>query len=278
MHMNGTEKSFTDMHTHILFDTDDGSGSPEESLLMYEADVREGAACILATPHYSVDEPTDPQALTEKAAKLRTLIAETYGNTDRPADGKSAASLNKTGPGAPFKNADGTAGDTSLPQLFLGNEVLYFDGMCEHLKEGRILTLAGSDRVLIEFYPPESYAVILRAVRSLVLNGYVPVVAHAERFFALRKYGLKELTENGAEVQIGSDVFEYGLFDSTLSWCKKMLRLGLVSYLGTDMHGSKSRPPKAARCVSWCLKNLSPDEAAAVLYRNAEKNLLKPDA
>ena len=242
MQENEREVRFTDMHTHILFDTDDGSGSPEESLLMYEADVREGADCIFATPHYSVDEPTDPQMLKERSEKLRALI------------------FKKTGAEA---------------RLFLGNEVLYFDGMSEHLKAGRILTLAGSDRVLIEFFPPESYAVILRAVRALVLNGYVPVLAHAERFFALRKNGLKELRENGAEVQIGSDVFEYGLFDSTLSWCKKMLRLGLVSYLGTDMHGSKNRPPRASRCVSWCLKNLPPDEAAAVLYRNAEENLLR---
>lgn len=237
---NGSGQFF-DLHTHVLFGTDDGASDRNESLDLIRKDEAEGASAILMTPHYYADEPTRPAELKLKAEELKNLIAE------------------KTG--------------SSLP-LLLGNEVLYFDGILSALRDGNILTLAGTDRVLIEFYPAESYSAVLRAVRNVFSGGFIPVIAHAERFRALRENGLAEVRENGAEVQIGTDVFENGMFDPTLKWCKKMLLSGSVTYLGTDMHRSKTRPPKAGKCVSWCLKNLPVKQAEQVLFLNAETNFM----
>lgn len=238
---------FFDLHSHVLFDTDDGARDIQESAGLIAADIKEGAAVIMATPHYYIDEPTDPVMLRKRLEEIRASLADA---------------------------ADAADTFTDLT-LLLGNEVLYFDGMAERLKSGDILTLAGTDRTLIEFYPAESYAVILRAVRNLFENGYTPVIAHAERFLALRKHGLDELVRNGAEVQIGSDVFASGLFDPALSWCKKALLNDRITYIGTDMHRLKTRPPKAAACVSWCLHHLPAGQARAVLYENAEKAFME---
>ena len=72
-------------------------------------------------------------------------------------------------------------------KLYLGNEVLLCNDMVEKLDAGNILTMANSRYVLIEFYPTEDYATIERAISLLLNGGYIPIIAHCERYRAFRK-------------------------------------------------------------------------------------------
>ena len=74
-------------------------------------------------------------------------------------------------------------------QIYCGNEVLYFDGMAEDLKEGKILTLGDSRYVLTEFYDNVSFHEIYQGVRKVAMAGYRMVIAHVERYFCLREAG-----------------------------------------------------------------------------------------
>ncbi len=242
---------FTDIHTHILPGIDDGARDLTESLALLAAAASQGADQIIVTPHYYVDAPTDPDELREKLTLIRKEL-----------------------------DKNGTGADADSPALYLGNEVLYFDGMTERLDRGEILTLNGTDRVLVEFYPSESFDTVLRAVRHIYGAGYIPVIAHAERYLCLRgdaHEGLSPLIENGAEIQLGSDAVCHGLMDGLFNkdaaWCRKQIEAGLVSYLGSDMHRMKTRPPEIARCAAWCRKTLSPQTADALLWQNAAANL-----
>jgi len=229
-----------DIHSHIIYHIDDGSRDIEESVKLIRSAVEQGATDIIATPHYYVEYPTDPNRIREKLSEIEEAVKEA-----------------------------GIA-----VRLYTGNEVLYFDSMTERLKEGEILTLAGSRYTLIEFYPLESYKTILKCVRNVRTAGFLPIIAHAERFKGLRENGLSEVISLGAYIQISTEPIGkkgFGsLFDEETKFVRDALRNGQAHFLGTDMHRADSRPPVISSAVSWIRKNLDEDYRDAILYRNAK--------
>lgn len=231
---------FFDIHTHIIYDIDDGARNIEESIAMIKQDFDEGARGIIATPHYDVERPTDASEIKEKLESIKERIeGQTY----------------------------------SVP-LYAGHEVLYFDGMIDRLDSGEILTLAGSRYVLIEFYTNETYAGIQKATSHLLRSGYIPIIAHAERFGAIRKMGVGELVDSGVKVQLSSSAFAGGMFDPIAKFCHSVMKGGEADFVGSDMHRMDKRVPKAKRCISWCKKNLDSEYASDVLYQNVFRDII----
>ena len=229
-----------DIHSHIIYHIDDGSRTPEESLALIRQDRAEGARDIIATPHYYVQYPTDPDRIRAELAKIQNMA---------DADGLDV-------------------------HLYPGNEVLWFDSMTERLQSGEILTLADSHYTLIEFYPEEGYQTILRAVRNVRNAGYRPIIAHAERFRAMQEHGLEEVRDLGAYVQLSTEPLSHkglsGLLDRETKFIQKALKNQQADFLGTDMHRTDHRPPVLRDAIHWIEKNLDPDYADDVLERNAE--------
>ena len=229
-----------DIHSHIIYHIDDGSRTPEESLALIRQDSAEGARDIIATPHYYVQYPTDPDRIRAELATIQNMA---------DADGLDV-------------------------HLYPGNEVLWFDSMTKRLQSGEILTLADSHYTLIEFYPEEGYQTILRAVRNVRNAGYRPIIAHAERFRAMQEHGLEEVRELGAYVQLSTEPLSHkglpGLLDRETKFIQKALKNQQADFLGTDMHRTDHRPPVLRDAIRWIEKNLDPDYADDVLKRNAE--------
>lgn len=229
-----------DIHSHIIYHIDDGSRTPEESLALIRQDRAEGARDIIATPHYYVQYPTDPDRIRAELATIQNMA---------DADGLDV-------------------------HLYPGNEVLWFDSMTERLQSGEILTLADSHYTLIEFYPEEGYQTILRAVRNVRNAGYRPIIAHAERFRAMQEHGLEEVRDFGAYVQLSTEPLSHkglsGLLDRETKFIQKALKNQQADFLGTDMHRTDHRPPVLRDAIRWIEKNLDPDYADDVLERNAE--------
>lgn len=229
-----------DIHSHIIYHVDDGSRTPEESLALIRQDSAEGARDIIATPHYYVQYPTDPDRIRAELATIQNM-------------------------------ADANGLDV---HLYPGNEVLWFDSMTERLQSGEILTLAGSHYTLIEFYPEESYQTILRAIRKVRNAGYRPIIAHAERFKAMQEHGLAEVRNLGAYVQLSTEPLSHkglsGLFDRETKFIQKALRNQEADFLGTDMHRVDRRPPVLRDAIDWIERNLDQDYADAVLQENAQ--------
>ena len=229
-----------DIHSHIIYHIDDGSRTLEESLALIRQDSAEGARDIIATPHYYVQYPTDPDRIRAELATIQNMA---------DADGLDV-------------------------HLYPGNEVLWFDSMTERLQSGEILTLADSHYTLIEFYPEEGYQTILRAVRNVRNAGYRPIIAHAERFRAMQEHGLEEVRDLGAYVQLSTEPLShkglFGLLDRETKFIQKALKNQQADFLGTDMHRTDHRPPVLRDAIRWIEKNLDPDYADDVLERNAE--------
>ena len=67
-------------------------------------------------------------------------------------------------------------------RILLGAEILYTDMTCRLLAEGRVPTLAGTEYVLVEFMPGVRYDALYKALEGILRAGYLPVVAHVERY------------------------------------------------------------------------------------------------
>ncbi len=233
-----------DIHSHIIYHIDDGSRDLEESVELIRRDQAEGARSIIATPHYSVQCPTDPERIRKKLRTIREAWA-----------------------------AREFSGEEADLMLYTGNEVLYFDSMAERLRSREILTLADSHYTLIEFYPDESYQVILRAVRNLRNAGYRPVIAHAERFRGLQEHGLREVRSLGAYIQLSTEPLSHhglaGWMDRETRFIERALKNGEADFLGTDMHRTDHRPPVLRDAVRWVRKHLPEEQAQRILEGNA---------
>ena len=150
------ELGVVDIHTHVLPGIDDGAEKMALSYRMLRRSYKQGVRKVIATPHYvAYHWRTKPQQIQELMEKL-------------------AARVQKAMPDL---------------ELYRGQEIQYFEGMVEMLREGKLLTLAGSRYVLTEFLPTSSWSQIEGAVRELTMAGYLPVLAHIERYQCLREKG-----------------------------------------------------------------------------------------
>ena len=145
-------KGITDIHSHILFEVDDGSDSIETSLKLLRKEYEQGVRNIILTPHFHIGE-----CMPESK-----LVREHFGQLMKLAK-------------------------REIPelQLFLGNEIMACNDMVRLLDEGVINTLAGTRFVLVEFYPSVQYETMLKYISNLLNGGYNPIIAHCERYACL---------------------------------------------------------------------------------------------
>lgn len=231
--------SYFDVHTHIVPGVDDGSDSLEESLEMISQMREQGVLNIVATPHY-------PDGKTEKIKDAFDMLKKSV--EDKYPDMK----------------------------LYLGNELLNGPGVIEALKNKTALTIADTKYILVEFLPGDSERKIYNALREYTLAGYIPIVAHVERYEALHKnYDfLDEIINLGAYIQMNTESLVGGLFDRRAAYCRKLLENGYVHFLGSDCHGAERRKP----LMKGAIEKLKPEFvnsklAEKILFENPTKML-----
>lgn len=223
--METTDHRIWDIHSHILPGMDDGSQSLEESLEMLRQAAEEGITDVIATPHCSGRYPAvDPREIRRSCRQLQRKAGEELGSRIR---------------------------------IWPGQEIMYTEENAALLRQGRLMTLCGSRHVLIEFFPSVPYSYLYQAVREVILDGYRPVLAHAERYECLHREGrLEEIRSQGAKIQMNTRSVGGKWFDAATRWCRRVLRKELVDYIGTDMHNTGSRSPQMRQAADWMEKHL----------------------
>lgn len=210
-----------DVHTHLLFGVDDGPETIEESVLMLKKAARQGVVGMILTPHYRHGMfPYRKDTIVENYKKLLPYAAE-----------------------------EGIA-------LFLGCEYHVNSGILEALSRKRVLTMAGSAHVLTEYEYETDYDYMENMSRQLVSHGYVPVIAHAERYECLLKEPERvgKLRQMGALIQVNASAIIGKEGWTKKRFCKKLLDQGRVDFVGSDSHGIKNRPCRMDECRDYLLK------------------------
>ncbi|MBR2337334.1 MAG: hypothetical protein IKA61_05280 [Clostridia bacterium] len=197
----------TDIHCHVLPFVDDGSDSFETSVSMLEEQIRQGVKNVILTPHYRqgfyfADDGEIRKCFDELLAKVK----------------ERGLNIN----------------------LFLGREITVYDNLEKDVKEGRFISLANSRFVLLEF-PYSTDTDIEEICYKIKLLGYVPVVAHVERYSYYRSVEkVKRLKECGAVIQVNSAPIVKASMASENKFVKKLLKGKLVDVVASDWHSTRT--------------------------------------
>ncbi len=249
MRENAHSKKYTfmktvDMHCHILPGIDDGARDLDMSRQMLRLEAREGTDTIIFTPHFKPDHhnasPETICLMTERMQKI--------------------------------------ADDEGLKlNLYPGNEILYFSDVPELLMQGEVLTLAGSDQALIEFYPFEPYEMIRAGLYEVLAAGFTPVLAHVERYVDLVKKPayIEELVRMGVRIQVNASSIT-GRYGLGIKWfLSKLLRKQLVEFVSTDAHNMERRAPLLKECAELVSKKYGKEYAGAIFHDNARELIVE---
>ena len=138
------------------------------------------------------------------------------------------------------------------------------------LKKGRRLTMAGSRYVLVEFSSGDDRSYIEERIRSLVMNGFIPIIAHAERYPATRNDldFLRDLRKMGAYIQINADTISGAEGFSAKHYAKKLMKENLIDYVGSDGHRKDRRIPEIGKCCEKMKKIMGEEYVRQVLIEN----------
>lgn len=230
-----------DVHSHILPGVDDGARDGKSSARMLRIASQEGIDAIVATPHFVSGMDKEKVLLIRKRyAVVRKWIKEHYPDME----------------------------------FYLGNEIFYSDGIIEALDKKIALTMNGTKYVLVEFPVYVEFPYLQKAVQRLLYAGYIPIIAHVERYERIRKRAeIEELVDMGAYIQVNASsvIGKHGL--SEKRYVKGLLKKRLVHFIGTDAHNSKERRPEMLDCINYLVKKFGIEEARRIVEENPEKML-----
>lgn len=201
-----------DIHSHILPGVDDGSKSMEMSLQMVDLAYSQGVRKMVATPHYYPGHKNcSPETLKAIYDKLCENIKSRHDDFG----------------------------------LYLGQEIYYKDAVVSLLRNQEVLTMAGTRYVLVEFPTGCGMELLYGAVRRLTQAGYLPILAHVERYQVLyqQKNGIEQLMNAGALIQVNAENFGRGLFSKEKRFCIQHMKAGNIHFLGSDCHNMAQRKP-----------------------------------
>lgn len=233
-------REVVDIHTHILPGIDDGAKNWDMCLKMINKSWDFGVRKIIATPHYI------PWRREIPVRKIQELCRE--------AEEKAKRELGK-----PMK-------------IYPGNELYYHLELIDKLNEGKVLTLADSRYILVEFDIDVPYRELYQGLSRLRMEQYHPIVAHVERYRCLRKPGrLEEVKRTGALFQMNQKAFQKGLLDETGRWSRQRLKQGEIDFIASDMHNLTSREPFDEKNMSWLYKKMPKKSLHRLLSKKARE-------
>lgn len=227
-----------DVHSHILYGIDDGAKNLDESLRMLDEAGRAGIKTIITTPHLKTDKT--PAALVQE--RIKELSTHAAG-----------------------------MGITLLP----GYEVYLTPSIPKLVANGERITLAQSDKILIELpfstLPPFG----LETLYQLELTGMTPVIAHPERNICfLRKYEtFAQYAYRDCLIQLdaASIIGKNGW--KSKNFCKRVIKDRMAHFVGSDAHTAKHYKEWYIRAYKQVCK-WGGEEYASLLFQGNAASLL----
>lgn len=208
-----------DFHTHILPNIDDGSKDSKESLELLKILEEQNVKLVCLTSHFYADNES-----IDSYIKRRN---------------EAFAQLNYKGP----------------LELKLGCEVHYYRGISvsEDIEK---LCLEGTNLILVElpFELPINDNVINEII-SLQNRGLKVVLAHFERY-PISKNDLTRLKNSGVLLQSNCEFIIGSFFDSNGI---KLLKEGLIDFIGSDSHNLDTRRPDYLNAINKIKEKLGED-------------------
>lgn len=194
-----------DIHSHILNGVDDGSESLSCSIEILSKAEEAGFTDIILTPHFIENYYENTKSSTRP--KITKMKKELYN-------------------------------ENIIVQLHGGNEIYLSENTPDLIKNGKISTLANSKYVLFEVPFSNKMLNLAPIVAEIKSNGYIPVIAHPERYAYIQENPneITEILNMGVFLQCnyGSVVGQYGR--AAKRTVEILLENHLVHFMGSDTH------------------------------------------
>ena len=231
-----------DIHSHIVFDVDDGPKTIEDSRVLLEEAYAQGVRTIVSTSHRRKGMFETPE---DKIAANFKIVQE----------------LSKE-----------IAPDLTI---LYGAEIYFTSDILDKLENHIIPKLNDTRYALIEFSMNTPYREIHSALSKVLMLGITPVIAHIERYHALEndEKRVRELINMGCYTQINSSsVLKPRIFGDTYKFMKKRARYfldkDLVHVVASDMHNLENRPPYMKEAYELIAKKYGAGKARELFKTN----------
>lgn len=199
-----------DLHTHILPGIDDGSPDLESSLEMCRLAWEGGTRGMVTTSHGNL-KGTSLDAYKNAFYRLRQELKK-----------------------------------EEIPmRLYPGMEIYMNQEACDRLAARELLTLNNTRYVLVEFDFQEELWMVNEYLQMLDDAGYLPVIAHAERYSFVQRFPeeVYRWVNLGYVIQVnkGSLLGAFGKREQ--STALSLLEHKLIHVVASDTHGVRKRTP-----------------------------------
>ncbi len=198
-------KGFVDIHSHILPGIDDGAQNTEDSLVLISEMRKLGFSKVIGTPHtYAGLYENTNQTILESYNHLSSNI------------------------------------NCGL-KLDYASEYLIDDSILNKIQEKSLLCLK-NNLVLVELSYLAPAQNLFEIIFELKVNGYIPILAHPERYRyfygnSLKKY--EKLKKVGCKFQLNllSTTNHYG--NDICITSEKLLKNNMIDFVGSDIHNTR---------------------------------------
>lgn len=233
-----------DIHCHILPGMDDGSEDEAESLAMAETAAACGVTDVIVTPHCNIpgeySNYAGPRWEAAFSAFERLIV-------------KHCIRL----------------------RLHRGMEVFGTDDVGWLLDEGKLMTLADSRYLLIEFPFDDDMWRVREVLREVQRRGLTPIVAHPERYFAVNDdigFAL-DWADMGCLLQLNRTSLIGPAEAPETRTSRELLSLGAAHFVATDAHGIFSRTTELDSAYDFVARRYSPEWADLLMNENPRRIL-----
>jgi protein-tyrosine phosphatase len=203
-----------DIHNHGLYGVDDGADSLKESLAMLRYAEKQGITDVIFTPHYRRGMFMTPvERIEEHFRTLQEALEK------RRSEGRSRI------------------------RVYLGCEYHVDHEITEYLRRGRVHALNDGTYVLAEYSFETAPADMQNSIDDILANGWIPVVAHVERYrvFIKDPAFAGRLRQMGALIQVNADALTGRDGFRVKAAVSRLMKLGCVDVVASDAHGIKNR-------------------------------------
>ena len=195
-----------DVHSHLIPAIDDGVESLDETIEIITQLGKLGIRKVITTPH---------------------IIQDHYPNTREIIE----SGLERV------RNALNERGINNVT-IEAAAEYYFDDSFVKRIDSGEELMTFGKGFVLIETAFMNKPIALQEVFFQLISNGYIPVLAHPERYSYLYQNieELVELREMGVKIQVNAfSLIGHYSQDSRL-FAEQLINKGMVDFLGSDIH------------------------------------------
>ncbi len=236
-----------DIHSHVLFDMDDGAEDIETSIELCRDSYMNGCDSLVLTPHFF--EYSYLEDFIEERDMRITLLREALEKENIPLE---------VLPGA---------------ELFLSDRVFGADNLDE-------LTINGTKYILCEMsLTPFDTRNVTRWFDELFDRGYLPILAHPERYYEFHQnYNLiDELIDRGIifQVNIDSLIGENGLSAQDMSI--DMISRGIAQIIASDAHDLEFRHTRLIEKLNLLPNIITEELVEKCLIENPKKIINNED-